>query len=263
MMGLKRYPATRFAYAVLTLVAVISNWDLIVQLVHTSEYKLCKRSNPGKKARYVRFEGLVNSASTKTKFDAARQALGPGCTALHYTEGDSAPIEHVVPIFATLYQQCQSPSDDMKEVFSETTLEAIVKMHRERWLGENRKVGVRHKAHCLAYGLSIPAQMTVKFGIGEEWYNTIGCSFKKKDEEDAIKQWCDFDDAKSMMMIKQYDNYKAGRGAFEGRENTVVTNVPGRVGVVTYRTSDVGTVCQTCCCAMPPQHGRGDEGGPT
>lgn len=262
MMGLKRYPATRFAYAVLTLVSVISNWDLIVQLVHTPEYKICKRSNPKKNQRYMRFEGLINSASTKTKFDAARQALGPGCTALHYSEGEFASIEYVVPVFATLYQQCQSPSDDMKEVFSETTLNEIVKTHKERWLGENRKVGVRHKVHCLAYTLSIPAQMTVKYGIGEEWYNTIGCSFRKKDEEDAIKQWCD-DDAKSLMMITQYENFKAGRGAFEGRENTVVTNVPGRVGVVTYRTFDVGTVCQICCCTMPPQHGRGDEGGPT
>ena len=231
-------------------------------MVHTSEYKLCKRSNPGKKARYVRFERLINSASTKTKFIAARQALGPGCTVLHYSEGDSASIEYVVPLFATLYQQCQSPSDDMKEVFSETTLNEIVKTHRTRWLGENRKVGVRHKAHCLAYMLSIPAQMIVKFGIGEEWYNTICCSFKKKDEEDAIKQWCD-DDAKSSTMIATYNDFKAGRGAFEGRENTVVINVPGRVGVVTYRTFDVGIVRQSSGCAVPPQHGRGDEAGPS
>jgi hypothetical protein len=78
MLSLKLFPDTRFAYAALMIVSVVLNWSILIQIVDTDEYKLCKRHAKTKaRADFRRFEDLVGSVSLKRCLEAARRILGP------------------------------------------------------------------------------------------------------------------------------------------------------------------------------------------
>ena len=221
-MGLKKLPDTRFCYALLMIVSVVLNWDLLIQLPSTPEYKTAKRTcKKENRAKFEEFESLVSSLSTKKELDGARAVLAPVCVALHHQEGDCTPIETVLPIFAVVHLSAQSPCDEVKETFDASDLQLVVDEIADRWLGKGRKVGLRNNAHCLAYMLSLYAQRIVFEAIGEPTFKAVGRSFTESQELDCIKQWCNGDEALHALLVKEYQNYKAGRGIFACKEAIV------------------------------------------
>ena len=147
--------------------------------------------------------------------------LAPVCVALHHQEGDCTPIETVLPIFAVVHLSAQSPCDEVKETFDASDLQLVVDEIADRWLGKGRKVGLRNNAHCLAYMLSLYAQRIVFEAIGEPTFKAVGRSFTESQELDCIKQWCNGDEALHALLVKEYQNYKAGRGIFACKEAIV------------------------------------------
>ena len=70
------------------IVSVVLNWDLLIQLPSTPEYKTAKRTcKKENRAKFEEFESLVSSLSTKKEFDGARAMLAPVCVALHHHRG--------------------------------------------------------------------------------------------------------------------------------------------------------------------------------
>jgi hypothetical protein len=105
MLQPKLFPDTRFAYAVLMLVSVIVNWSLLQQIVETDDYKLCKRhAKPNARRNFKKFEDLVGSVRLKRECEAVRAIMGGMAVALHFLEGDSSFISHIIPVYACPHQ---------------------------------------------------------------------------------------------------------------------------------------------------------------
>ena len=87
--------------------------------------------------------------------------MQPFSIALHYGEGDSVPLSHVLPLYQHMYDfahdldSFQPITDFMKE---EEERDAVATCVRERWIGSGRKVGLHTDVHALAFVLDPFAQ---------------------------------------------------------------------------------------------------------
>ena len=124
------------------------------QLVKTSTKK---RGEEGKKAyaEFQRFEQLVDrkAGEFRVRLLGGTSVLEPFSIALHYGEGDSTPLSHVLPVFQHLYDFAQDLdcSDAITEFLTEEDdRDAVQERMRRRWLGEGRLVGLKADVHLLA-----------------------------------------------------------------------------------------------------------------
>eukprot|EP00966_Prymnesium_polylepis_P158017 3652369-Prymnesium_polylepis.1 len=117
-----------------------------------------KRGEDGKKAllEFKRFSDLVESRSFKTRLFGGTSVMQPFSMGLHYGEGDSTPLSHVLPLFQLMYDFSQQLDDfDVITEFmtEEEERDAIAECVRKRWLGAGRKVGLKQDVHLLAFVL--------------------------------------------------------------------------------------------------------------
>tara|TARA_B100000767_G_C19724733_1_gene518935 strand:- start:340 stop:780 length:441 start_codon:yes stop_codon:yes gene_type:complete len=112
------------------------------------KYSTKKRGEEGQKAlaEFKRFEQLVESREFKTRLLGGASVMEPFSIVLHYGEGDSVPISHVLPIFQYTYDLSQQ-LDDFDAVTEFLTTEderdAVAEIVRNRWLGAGRLVGIK------------------------------------------------------------------------------------------------------------------------
>eukprot|EP00966_Prymnesium_polylepis_P334808 7390181-Prymnesium_polylepis.2 len=117
-----------------------------------------KRGEEGKKAaaEFERFESLVESRPFKVRLLGGTSVMEPFSIALHYGEGDSVPLSHVLPLFQLVYDFSQQ-LDDFEAVTefltSEQERDEVTDRVRKRWLGEGRLVGLKADVHLLAFVL--------------------------------------------------------------------------------------------------------------
>eukprot|EP00966_Prymnesium_polylepis_P014182 327503-Prymnesium_polylepis.1 len=87
--------------------------------------------------------------------------MEPFSIALHYGEGNSVPLSHVLPLYQLLYDFSQQLDDfDAITEFmtEEEERDAVTDCCRKRWLGEARKVGLKADVHLLVFVLDLFAQ---------------------------------------------------------------------------------------------------------
>lgn len=157
------FPATRFAYLFLMLHRVQVNLSVMRLVAESPTFALVKastkkRGEEGKKAlaEFKRFENLVESRSFKVRLLGGSSVMEPFSIALHYSEGDSTPLSHVLPVFQLLYDFSQQLDDfDVVTNFleEEEDRDAIPDCVRNRWLGQGRLVGLKQDVHLLAFVL--------------------------------------------------------------------------------------------------------------
>jgi hypothetical protein len=220
MLGLKLFPDTRFAYAVLMIVTVLLNWSVLVEVLDSDEFKLSKRHSKVKqRPDFIKFEDLVGSVALKRKLEAVRASIGPVCVALHYNEGDSVPISHIVPVYAVLYASAQKPPATVTDVFKTDECKTVVEAMERRWIpsgsGSRRTVGLRHDVHCLAYELDWYTQLIVEVILGEEMATAVVHSYTDQSARNAIAQHCGgTTTAKYGRLMTQFRNFNARRGVY-------------------------------------------------
>ena len=157
------FPATRFAYLFLMLHRVLLNVSVLRLVAESPTFAVVKsstkkRGEEGKKAmaEFERFESLVSDPAFKKRLQGGTNVMEPFSIVLHYGEGDSVPLSHVLPLFQTLYDFSQQ-LDDFDEITAfmaeEEERDAVPDAVRKRWLGHGRKVGVKADVHLLAFVL--------------------------------------------------------------------------------------------------------------
>ena len=228
MLGLKMYPDTRFAYAFLMIFSVHINWFVVSNLTQTPEYKVLKRHATTKqKPDFRRFENLVGSTEVMRQGEAAVGVLRPISSSLHYLEGDSVPPSHVLPIFVLSHHNAKHPPTEVTEQFDSATIDAVAKCFQDRWLGEGRKVGIRHDLHCLAYHVDLYARNAIKVALKDSVSSMIDASYSESAVLAALKTYCGKDDAKYAALVSEMQSFNARRGGYEtkhGISETVVTS---------------------------------------
>ena len=162
------FPLTRFAYLYLMCLRCYKNYSALRLVSESPVYavvkqQLKKRGQEGKKAleEFERFEELTASRRSREKIGGVSATLGPFSHVLHYGEGDSVPVSHVLPCF----QLCYDFSQQLNEYTAITAVlekeehhDEFVSAVRDRWLGEGRKVGVKNDVHLCSFGLDPYAQ---------------------------------------------------------------------------------------------------------
>eukprot|EP00966_Prymnesium_polylepis_P199465 4622387-Prymnesium_polylepis.1 len=73
--------------------------------------------------------------------------------ALHYLEGDSVLLSHIVPIYQGVFDFVQSLTDDLSisQLLESSDCERINELVQERWQGTARKKGLQADVHALAF----------------------------------------------------------------------------------------------------------------
>jgi hypothetical protein len=228
MLQPKLFPDTRFAYALLMLRSVELNWSILQQIVETADFKLCKRhAKPKAKEHFTRFENLVGNLQIKRKCEALRALMGPMSVALHFHEGDSMFISHILPVYNCLYQHVQRPPDVVTEAFEAADLSQVAGVLSGRWLGSGsgraQKMGLRHDVHGLSYTLDRYAQCVVDAVLGEEMSRAITASYPASIETAAILQYCGGErNARFAELIIELGNFKAHRAPYDVNDNVEV-----------------------------------------
>jgi hypothetical protein len=157
------FPSTRFAYLFLMIHRVWLNISVLRLVAESPTYKVVKaatkkRGEEGKKAleEFKRFESLVESREFKMRLEGGGSVMEPFSILLHYSEGDSVPLSHVLPCFQTIYDFAQQ-LDDFEAITEflddEDERDEVAECVRKRWLGEGRRVGLKADAHLLAFVL--------------------------------------------------------------------------------------------------------------
>ena len=162
------YPQTRFAYLYLMLLSLHKTFAAVRVVLDSPVYALCKehtRKRGGKEgkdalAKFNLFEQIVDTRTFKTKLEVGAAVLQPLSMALHYLEGDSVPLSHVVPIYQGIFDFVQSLEDDLSisQLLESSDCERIVELVKERWQGTARKKGLQADVHALAFVLDAQAQ---------------------------------------------------------------------------------------------------------
>jgi hypothetical protein len=162
------FPATRFAYLFLMCHRVLLNLSVLRLLTESPTYALVKsstkkRGEEGKKAlaEFKRFEKLVESREFRGRLMGTTSVMEPFSIALHYSEGDSVPLSHVLPVFQFIYdfsQQIDSFEAITEFMQEEEERDAVADCVRQRWLGQTRKVGLKADVHLLCFVLDPFAQ---------------------------------------------------------------------------------------------------------
>ena len=106
------------------------------------------------------FEEIIETRTFKPKLEIGAFTLMPISTALHYLEGDSVPLSHVIPVFQAIFSFVQSLEDDytIARLLEPGDCKKMVELVQERWQGTVRKKGLHHIVHSLAYVLDPMAQ---------------------------------------------------------------------------------------------------------
>ena len=221
MMGLKMFPDTRFAYAFLMIHSVFVNWFVVSNLPQTQEFKLLKRHATTKqKPDFRLFEDLVGSSETMRQGEAAVGVLRPISSSLHYLEGDSVPPSHVLPVFVLSHQNAQHPPAEVSEQFESSTTDAVAKCFKDRWLGDGRKVGIRHDVHCLAYHIDVYTRSIIKHALKDSVNNMIEASYPESALNAALKTYCGKDEAKYATLLTEMQSFNAGSGGYKTKLET-------------------------------------------
>ena len=117
-----------------------------------------KRGEDGKRAieEFKRFEALVEAREFKVRLQGGASVMEPFSIVLHYSEGDSVPLSHVLPCFQIIYDFSQQMGDFeaiTNFLDSEEERDEVAECVRRRWLGEGRRVGLKADVHLLAFVL--------------------------------------------------------------------------------------------------------------
>lgn len=165
------YPQTRFAYLHLMLLSLFKCLAAVKLVLDSPVYKLCKdhtRKRGGAEgkealAKFNKFEQIIETRSFKPRLDVGNAVLMPISMALHYLEGDSVPLSHVIPVYQAIYDFVQTLVDHLSvsDLLDSDDCEKIVQLVTERWEGTARKKGLRADAHALAFVLDPMAQAAV------------------------------------------------------------------------------------------------------
>lgn len=157
------FPATRFAYLHLMLSRALKNASAMRLVVESCVFTIVqqstrKRGQEGEKAsaEFERFASLVESRAFRDRLRGAVSVLEPISQALHYSEGDSVPLSHILPLFQTIYDFSQQLEDfPAISDFLDSDEERDEVMHcvSNRWIGRGRSVGLRTDVHMLAFVL--------------------------------------------------------------------------------------------------------------
>jgi hypothetical protein len=80
---------------------------------------------------------------------------------LHYVEGDSAPPSHVLPLYQSLFDYVNAVPDVIKNVLDKETLEKVVGVVEDRWIGikGSRKVPLKCDILLASFALDPYAQI--------------------------------------------------------------------------------------------------------
>eukprot|EP00966_Prymnesium_polylepis_P039422 914619-Prymnesium_polylepis.2 len=112
------FPSTRFAYLFLMIHRVWLNISVLRLVAESPTYTFVKaatkkRGEEGKRAleEFKRFESLVESREFKMRLQGGSGVMEPFSIMLHYSEGDSVPLSHVLPVFQMIYDFSQQMDD--------------------------------------------------------------------------------------------------------------------------------------------------------
>ena len=162
------YPQTRFAYLYLMLLSLFKTFAAVRVVLDSPVYRMCKdhtRRRGGKEgkhalAKFNLFEQIIETRTFKLRLEVGPMLLQPLSMALHYLEGDSVPMSHIVPIFQAAFVFAQSLEDDLtiSQLLEPSDCERIVELVQERWHGTSRKKGLHADVHALAFVLDAQAQ---------------------------------------------------------------------------------------------------------
>lgn len=207
------YPQTRFSYASLMMHRVLSNWNILMSVPESPEFRMLKRQAKQKrKAAFNRFEDLVGSLITKKKCRSAVAILEPLSQMLHFLEGDSVPMACIVPLFLAYSVYVQDlPADAGTLLEQEENLEEILlgKVHA-RWMGGSRTVGLKHPVHGLAYRLDAGIRSAVRYIMGQGFEDEVMASHTQAEVHGAIETYCGGRGHKFTMIIAEFDRYAGG-----------------------------------------------------
>eukprot|EP00966_Prymnesium_polylepis_P303668 7014740-Prymnesium_polylepis.1 len=165
------YPQTRFAYLFLMLLSLHKCLAAVRLVLDSPAYRLCKehtRKRGGKEgkdalAKFNLFETIIETRSFKPRLNVAWSVLMPFSAALHYLEGDSVPLSHVVPTYNAIYTLACELEDHLfvSDLLDGDECQQLLRLVKERWMGTARKKGLRADVHSLAFFLDPAAQAAV------------------------------------------------------------------------------------------------------
>ena len=148
--------------------------------------------------------------------------MEPFSIVLHYAEGDSVPISHVLALFQFAYEFSQQLDDfDAITDFLTTDEErdAIAGIMQKRWLGEGRLVGLKHDVHLLAYVLDPFAQGARTTATQPK------CDFLDVEvmnaARTALRHFSKDDSAKRAILLQQFMLWNAAAPALVGQPPVV------------------------------------------
>lgn len=166
--ALKVFPHTRFAYAYQMAHTVIENSLVFAVLLKTAIFKAScatqsKRGKDGQTsaAEHARFKSLINDEKFNDRVLAVHELLECFSQVLHYVEGDSAPPSHVLPLYQSLFDYVNAVPDVIKNVLDKETLEKVVGVVEDRWIGikGSRKVPLKCDILLASFALDPYAQI--------------------------------------------------------------------------------------------------------
>ncbi|KAK3275087.1 hypothetical protein CYMTET_16762 [Cymbomonas tetramitiformis] len=108
---------------------------------------------------------------------------------LHYLEGDSVPLSHLLPLHSIYFQTLNNLPLSVTIHLDADDITSINDLAKERCLGAARKIGFRHNVHCLAFCLDVYVRALVMLIFGESELLRIQRTFTDKALLDAIKNY--------------------------------------------------------------------------
>ena len=219
MLGLKKFPDTRFAYAFFMIFSVFVNWSVLTALPNTPEFKLMKRAardteKSKRRAHFLKFENLVGSAVNMRGCEAAVALMRPISQALHYLEGDNVESSHVAAVFVVADQNAKSPAPEITDYFDSATMDLVKGCFEDRWNGAGRKVGVKHGVHCLSFKVDMVLRCTIKHALGAPFLAAIDGSFRRSSWDTALLTYCKQDNSRYTKLVMEMTKFNSKTGDY-------------------------------------------------